>query len=86
MKVDVYDTYATAPDGSLMHFKFHVPEGTSHSEVVRLAQIYVAGEDPEIEAERRYTNLVTRDPSILIDLRRNGFSVHPLHSAAERAA
>ena len=86
MKVDIYDTYATAPDGRLMHFDFHVPAGTSQRDVERLAAKHVGGTDPEIEAERRLKNVLAHDPSVLAHLEREGFSVQPLHSVAKRAA
>ena len=86
MKVDVYDTYATAPDGRLLHFDFYVPSGSSQSEVGRLAHIYVGGKDPEIEAERRLASQITRDPTIMVALRSEGFSVQPLLTLARRAA
>ncbi|MCA9125078.1 MAG: DUF2024 family protein [Planctomycetales bacterium] len=86
MKVDIYDTYATAPDGRLMHFDFHVPAGTSQRDVERLAAKHVGGTDPEIEAERRVTNVLTQDPSVLSMLKGEGFIMQPLHSVAKRAA
>ena len=86
MHVDVYDTYATAADGGLLHFDFYVLAGTEISEVERLIHGFVGGADPEIEAERRCANLLMSDPGILIVLKAHGSSLQPLRRTARRVA
>lgn len=43
MKVSVYDTYFTKPDGSLMHFDVIVPVGTPEEKIFSYAEQYLRG-------------------------------------------
>ena len=86
MHVDVYDTYATAADGGLLHFDFYVLAGTEMSEVERLIHRLIGGADPEIEAELRSANLLVSDPGILVELKAQSSSLQPLHRTARRVA
>lgn len=86
MKVDVYDTYATDPNGRLLHFEFYVPAGTSAFEVERLAHLHVGGMDPEIEAECVRKNVLANNRTAMNVLVVRGFSVQPLLCPKNRAA
>ena len=49
MKIDVFDTYAKAKDGHIMHFDVFVKEGTSSEQTFLYAQEWLneIGEDGE---------------------------------------
>jgi len=83
MKVDVYDTYATGPDGAVMHFYMLVPAGTPRSDVLRTLHDYVGVVDPEIETERSRCRPFA-DANLLDEIDRSGFSILPFrrHNAA----
>ncbi|MCA9031573.1 MAG: DUF2024 family protein [Planctomycetaceae bacterium] len=83
MIVDVYDTYATAPAGTLLHFEAIVPTGTTLDEARRLVHDYVGGVDPEVEMEWS-SQRVYRDPRAIQELQQAGLhtvSLKPLRAA-----
>ena len=88
MLVDVYDTYATAPCGTLLHFEVSLPAGTTPEAAARIAHEYVGGTDPEIETEltRRNANLhETAQWEVIRDLQQDGYAIMPLKRQAEAA-
>ncbi|MCA8991904.1 MAG: DUF2024 family protein [Planctomycetaceae bacterium] len=81
--VDVYDTYATAPNGAVLHFEAVVPTGTTLEEVGRLVHEYVGGVDPEIEMEWT-AQRACRAPRAIRELQQAGLhtvSLKPIRAA-----
>ncbi|MCS7465398.1 DUF2024 family protein [Stieleria sp. ICT_E10.1] len=81
MKYDFFDTYATDPDGTVLHFDAIVPAGTSQRVVRRLIHGYVGGDDPEIEIQRnrwKSSGHGRIDVAALAELQQHGFAVVPL--------
>lgn len=83
MIVDVYDTYATAPTGVILHFEAILPAGATQAEASQRIHDYVGGSDPEVEMEWTSRRLCS-DAEVLRELRRCGLctvSLNPLRAA-----
>ncbi|QEF97790.1 hypothetical protein Mal15_18340 [Stieleria maiorica] len=89
MGIDAFDTYATGPDGSLVHVDVRVPEGTKTEAVTRIIREFAGASDPEIETQKRRGK--SRDKMFLSDLvvneaRMRGFCIVPLQPPRRAAA
>jgi hypothetical protein len=86
MKIDLYDTYATAPNGTLMHFHMMVPAGVSRHQVLTLIHALIGGDEPEIEAEHRGAGFVACHPTVRDSLHTRGYHISPVRSGSMKAA
>lgn len=78
MVFDSYDTYATARDGSLLHFDVVVAAGTLKVIVEMVAAQYAGGHSPEVEAEfslRTSALQPTISPEYQTAVKRRGFAI-----------
>ena len=87
MKVDVYDTYATCPNGALLHFDIIVPVGTEMKQMLQIAREYVGADDPEIEAERSgwKSSVLSRDANLATEIERCGYCIVPFDNQLRAA-
>ncbi len=89
MKLDVYDTYATASDGSLLHFDVFVVAGTPVHTVSQVAHDFARCDDPEIEMELnlwKSSRIDSVDAEALVAVHRKGFAIVPLSPRQKKAA
>ena len=88
MKIDVYDTYATASDGRILHFEALVRSGMCPQEVEKRIHAFVGAGDPEIEMEFdrwKSSGHAAVNPAVLAIVERDGMAIVPLirmHKAA----
>ncbi|EMI54863.1 DUF2024 family protein [Rhodopirellula sallentina] len=88
MKIDVYDTYATALDGTILHFDSLVPAGMRQNEVEQLIHDFVGADDPEIEIALdrwKSSGQTPIAPGTLAKVERCGFAVVPLRRIGRTA-
>ncbi|MFG0254312.1 MAG: DUF2024 family protein [Rhodopirellula sp. JB053] len=88
MKMDVYDTYATASDGTILHFDSLVPAGTCRTEVEQFVDDFVGAPDPEIEIALdrwKSSGQFPIAPTAIAKVEQCGFAVSQLRRIARDA-
>ena len=89
MVIDCYDTYATAHDGSILHFDVVVAAGTLKGIVEHVAAQFAGGHSPEVEAElscRVSAAQASVTAKHRIELKRRGFAIVEKTSRKKLAA
>jgi hypothetical protein len=78
MVIDCYDTYATGPDGSILHFDVVVAAGTLKAIVEQVAAQFAGSHSPEVEAKFSCRVLAAQarvTTEHRIELKRRGFAI-----------
>ena len=79
MKIDVFDTYVTHPDGNIMHFDVLLPEGSSNDKAAHYAMEWLKEmgiQSDDISLNRcSYCHSETAYPEIETTLKTKGYFI-----------
>lgn len=80
MKIAVFDTYVTRPDGRVMHFDILVPEASKHIEqVLRFGARYLAAKGLAAETltaqECRFCHMESATEAVEEAVQQDGFAI-----------
>lgn len=82
MKAEVYDTYVTKKDGTLMHFDIIVPTATSYETVLTFGANYlqhVGQSGQQMESSHcRFCHIEEATPEMEAAFRAEGFFIMPM--------
>lgn len=88
MQCEVYDTYVTKQDGTVMHFDVIVPVGSTYDQVLAFGQSYLthvgqAGQ-PLTAQECKFCHIEIASPEVEAAIQRRGYYILALAGCPTR--
>lgn len=89
MRLAIYDTFATAPSGAILHFEVFAPFTALQTVVEPLVALHVGGSDPELEMLRcgeLQLDVSLDDTPIVQEIARDGIAIREIGFRQRKAA